>query len=107
MTPQLEAAIAAIQPLSPFERQQLLQILIQTDSASDLQTDFRTLSAQFRQGISLEQLRATQTPAIVHSPKDLAADFWPSEDSIEDFLSFLREQRKEVIESSTHEPSSD
>jgi len=97
MTPQLRAAIAAIQPLSPTERQQLLQILTQGDSASDAQVDLKTLSAQFWQGIPLQQLRATQTPTTVHSLKDLAADFWPAEDSIEDFLTFLREQRQKVI----------
>jgi len=97
MTPQLRAAIAAIQPLSSTERQQLLQILTQSDSASDSQADLKTLSAQFWQGISLQQLCATQTPTTVHSLKDLAADFWPAEDSIEDFLTFLREQRQKVI----------
>ncbi len=97
MTPQLKAAIAAIQPLSPTERQQLLHILTQSDSASDAQTDLKTLSAQFWQGISLQQLRATQAPTTVHSLRELAADFWPVEDSIEDFLTFLQKQRQEVI----------
>jgi hypothetical protein len=32
MTPKLESALAAIQPLSPAERQQLLQILTQDES---------------------------------------------------------------------------
>jgi porphobilinogen deaminase len=97
MTPQLNAAIAAIQPLSPTERQQLLQILTQSDGVSDPQTDLKALNVQFWQGISLQQLRATQTPTTIHSLKDLAADFWPVEDSIEDFLLFLRQQRQEVI----------
>jgi hypothetical protein len=92
MTPQLEAAIAAIQPLSPTERQQLLQILIQADSSST-QTDLKMLSEQFSQGVTLQQLLTTQTPTTVDNIKDLAADFWPQEDSIEDFLSFLRQQR--------------
>ncbi|MBE9137856.1 hypothetical protein IQ254_11740 [Nodosilinea sp. LEGE 07088] len=96
MTPQLEAAIAAIQPLSPTERLQLLQILTQSDSVSNSQPDIKVLSAQFWQGISLQQLRATQNPSTVHSLKDLAADFWPAEDSIEDFLAFLRKQRQEA-----------
>ncbi|MBW4470446.1 MAG: hypothetical protein KME45_08560 [Stenomitos rutilans HA7619-LM2] len=97
MTPQLVAAIAAIQTLSPTERQQLLQILTQSsDSASNSQPDLSALSAQFWQGISLQQLRATQTPTTVHSLKDLAADFWPTEDSIDDFLFFLRQQRQAV-----------
>lgn len=96
MTPQLEAAIAAIQPLSPTERQQLLQILTQSDSVSNSHPDINVLSAQFWQGISLQQLRTTQSPTTVHSLKDLAAEFWPAEDSIEDFLAFLRKQRQDV-----------
>lgn len=97
MTPKLEAAIAAIQPLSPTERRQLLQILMQDDLSANSPTDLKTLSMQFWQGISLQQLRTTQTPTIVHNLKDFAADFWPVEDSIEDFLSFLRQQRQEAI----------
>jgi len=97
MTPQLEAAIAAIQPLSPTERQQLLQILTQSDPSSNSQTDLRRLSTQFRQGTTIQQLLATQSPTTVHNLKDLAADFFPEEDSIEDFLTFLRQQRQAVI----------
>lgn len=95
MIPQLEVAVAAIQSLSPTERQQLLQILIQSDSTSKSQADLKALSTQFWQGTSLQQLRTTQTPTTVHSLKDLAADFWPAEDSIDDFLTFLREQRQD------------
>jgi hypothetical protein len=95
MTPQLEAAIAAIQPLSPAERQQLLHILIQDESA--LTADLKTLSTEFWQGTTLQQLLTVQTPTTVHNLKDLAADFWPEEDSVEDFLTFLRQQRQEVI----------
>jgi hypothetical protein len=97
MTPKLEAAIAAIQPLSPTERQQLLQILTQDGLAENSPTDLKVLSVKFWQGISLQQLRTTQTPTTVRNLKDLAADFWPKEDSIEDFLTFLRQQRHKVI----------
>ncbi|NJL40345.1 MAG: hypothetical protein HC899_29075 [Leptolyngbyaceae cyanobacterium SM1_4_3] len=95
MTPQLQAAIAAIQSLSHTERQQLLQILTQSDSIST-QTDLKTLSTQFWQGTTLEQLLATQTPKTFQNLKAHTADFWPEEDSIEDFLTFLRQQRQEV-----------
>ncbi|MBW4630588.1 MAG: hypothetical protein KME30_01415 [Iphinoe sp. HA4291-MV1] len=97
MTPQLEAAIAAIQLLSSTERQQLLQILTQSNSSSNSQTDLKNLSNQFWQGTTLTQLLATQTPTTVHNLNDFAANFWPQEDSIEDFLTFLRQQRQEVI----------
>ncbi|KAM3097437.1 hypothetical protein ACKFKG_08020 [Phormidesmis sp. 146-35] len=106
MTPQLEAAvalqlrlalIAAIRSLSLTEREQLLQILTQNDSASDSLTDLKTLNAQFRQGTSLSQLLVTQNPTTVHNLKDLTLEFWSEEDSIEDFLTFLRQQRQAVI----------
>lgn len=41
MTPQLEAAIAVIQMLSPPERKQLLQILAQSDVVSESQHGLR------------------------------------------------------------------
>jgi hypothetical protein len=97
MTPHLEAAIAAIQPLSFTERQQLLQILTQNEPFSTLSMELKTLSEQFRQGTTLKQLLATQPPTTIHNLKDIAADFWPEEDSIEDFLIFLRQQRQELI----------
>jgi hypothetical protein len=91
MTPQLEAAIAAIQPLSVIERQQLLEILLQSHPSLE------TLNDQFWQGITIDKLLAIQTPTTVDNLKDLAADIWPEEDSIEDFLVFLRQQRQAVI----------
>lgn len=96
MAPQLQAAIVAIQSLSSTERRQLLQILTQSDSALGSQTDLRSLSTQFWQGSTLQQLRTTQTPRTIYNFKDLKANFWPAEDSIEDFLTFLHQQRQEV-----------
>lgn len=97
MTSRLENAIAAIQQLSAIERQQLLQIFAQSNSSSNSQTDLKNLNHQFWQDTTLKELLATQTPITVHNLKHLAVDFWPEEDSIEDFLIFLRQQRQEVI----------
>ena len=97
MTSRLENAIAAIQQLSAIERQQLLQIFTQSNSSSDSQTDLKNLSHQFWQDTTIKELLATQTPITVHNLKHLAVDFWPEEDSIEDFLIFLKQQRQEVI----------
>jgi hypothetical protein len=94
MTPQLEAAIAAIQPLSSEERQQLLQVLVQGNSQT---VTLRELSSQFRQGTTINNLLAVQTPTTVRDLKDLAAEFWTEEDSEEEFLAFLRQQRHEAV----------
>ncbi len=87
MTPQLATAIAAIQPLSPIERQELMQILSQSNVMRP-QADMKMLNQQFWVDQTIEQLRATQNPTIVNELEALAADFWPAEDSIEDFLAF-------------------
>jgi hypothetical protein len=93
MTPQLQAAITAIEPLSSMERQQLLQLLTQDDAVDAVaRADLQTLSTQFWQGTSLQQLLVTQTPQAFDTLE--APDFWPEEDSIEDFLIFLQQQRQ-------------
>jgi hypothetical protein len=74
-----------------------LQIFAQSNSSSNSQTDLKNLNHQFWQDTTLKELLATQTPITVHNLKHLAADFWPEEESIEDFLIFLRQQRQEVI----------
>lgn len=59
MSPPLEAALAAIQPLSLIERQQLLQILTQdnlVETAANLPTDIQRLSMHFWQGVSIQDI---------------------------------------------------
>lgn len=96
MTPQLEAALAAIQPLSATERLQLLQILTQNISSPELATALNALSVQFWQGSSLDELRKTQPCKTFNHAQDFTADFWPPEDTIEDFLTFLQQQRQDI-----------
>jgi hypothetical protein len=76
MTPQLEAAIAAVRSLSSSEHQQLLQILVQSESSLESQhelrekdgvlvyetesldhIDFNALIAQSREERDVEQVR--------------------------------------------------
>ena len=90
MSPEIEAAIAAIQKLSSWERQQVLQILMK-------QGDIEQLSHQFWQGVSLDEVLESQNPITVNQPQKLTVEFWPEEESIDDFLTFLREERQSVI----------
>ena len=55
----LEAALAAIQPLSFTERQQLLQILTQenlVETPANLPSDLQRLNRQFWQGVSVQDI---------------------------------------------------
>jgi hypothetical protein len=59
-------------------------------------TQLKKQSDQFWHGISLEQLLTHQKPTTVNNFQELVADFWPQEDSIDEFLQFLRQQRQEA-----------
>ncbi len=90
MTPQLEAAIAAIQPLSSTERIQVLNLLLEP-------TALTQQSIEFWEGRTISQLQSSQKTSPPKTLKDLTAAFWPDEDSIENFLSFLQTQRQETL----------
>ncbi len=90
MTPQLQQAIKNIQSLSLEEQHQLLQILSATVSKSDYLEKQNKL---FWQETSLDDLISRQKTPIFKDISTLVGDYW-GEDSIEEFLSFLREPRK-------------
>ncbi len=89
MTPQLEAAIAAIAPLSSTERIQVLNLLLEP-------TALQQQSKTFWEDQTIAQLKSTQKTMPITHLRDLTANFWPEEDSIENFLSFLQTQRQET-----------
>lgn len=90
MTPQLQQAIKNIQSLSLEEQHQLLQILSATVNKSDYLEKQNQL---FWQETSLDDLISSQKTPIIEDIKTLVGDYW-GKDSIEEFLSFLREQRQ-------------
>ena len=93
MTPQLQKAIATIQTLSNLEQRQLLQILSETvNKSSDLEQQDRL----FWQDTSLEDLIETRKAPVIEDIKNLAGDYW-EEDTTDDFLTFLKEQRQSEV----------
>ncbi|MEO0520513.1 MAG: hypothetical protein AAF171_24805 [Cyanobacteria bacterium P01_A01_bin.116] len=107
MTPKLENAIAAVKTLSPIERIQLLQILTEEATISKEETPLSAFGGKFWQGDTIEEITACQSPKTFSEQNNLAADFWPEEESVEDFLQFLKQQRQEATETITHESYSD
>lgn len=92
MTPQLEAAIAASKPLDQSERQQLIQILIEDTQSDSSELNLQIFSTQFWQGISIGKLRSDQMPSTSDRQASFA-NFWPEEDTDQEFLDFLKQQR--------------
>jgi hypothetical protein len=71
----------------------ILQTATTTEDESSNYKSLENQSQLFWQGESLESLIDKQKPPIVQDLKTLAGDFW-GEDSIEDFLAFLKQQRQ-------------
>jgi hypothetical protein len=71
-------------------------IILQSTTIENKFLNGKSLETQnrlFWQVESIENLVATQQPSIVKDIKMLAGDYW-GEDSSEDFLTFLKEQRQ-------------
>lgn len=71
-------------------------IILQSTATENKFFNNKSLETQnqlFWQLESIENLVATQQPSIVEDIKMLAGDYW-GDDSSEDFLTFLKEQRQ-------------
>jgi hypothetical protein len=92
MTTKLKTLIDEVQELSPSEQLELIHVISLTLSHSY----YDNLSkADFWQPMTLEQIvQAQQTPTI-DNIDDLAVDFWPEDESVDDFIDYIYGQRNE------------
>jgi hypothetical protein len=90
MTEQLQALIAAAHSLSAREKLELLQII-----SRDLQQTYSWTedSAAFWKPRTIDELVAAQLPPIVTDVAALTADFWPEDESADEFNRFIAERR--------------
>ena len=86
MTPQLKEAIQAVNKLTPAEKQEFLRIVINTPEESSAPAT-----------TSLERILAVQNPITVQDVTKMTADFWPENESADDFLQWREEQKKKDL----------
>jgi hypothetical protein len=91
MTPQLQQVITAARALSPQDKLQLLEVI-----SRDLQQSytFAEESAAFWSPRSIDEIVQAQTAPVVTDIRTLAVDFWPEDESADDFNQFIAEQRR-------------
>lgn len=91
MTQEFATVIRAVRELSQREKLELLQVITQ-----DLQQSVSLLegNTQFWSSPSLNDLVSSQQPPIVQDVSALSADFWPDNESADDFNAYMEEQRK-------------
>ena len=91
MTPQLQRVIAAARALSPRDKLELLEVI-----SHDLQQTyaFTEESAAFWSARSIDEIARTQGAPVITDIHALAVDFWPEDESADDFNQFIAEQRR-------------
>jgi hypothetical protein len=92
MTTKLETLIKSAQKLSPFEQVELIravsQFLYQSYQKELSTTDFWT-------PLSIEEIVQAQQTPIVDDISTLAVDFWPADETVDDFIEYIYQQRRE------------
>jgi hypothetical protein len=91
MTLQLQQVIAAARALSPRDKLELLEII-----SHDLQQSyaFTDESATFWAPRSIDAIVQAQAAPVITDIHTLAVDFWPEDESADDFNQFIAEQRR-------------
>ncbi|NKQ34662.1 MAG: hypothetical protein HF973_03505 [Chloroflexi bacterium] len=92
MAVKLKTVINDARTLSPQEQLQLISALTQSLQLAYLEYATKT---GFWQPEPIDQLVEKQQPVTINDLNDLAGNVWPEGDSIDDFLAFLEQERKE------------
>ena len=92
MSPKLQSIIDAAQELSPLEQLQLIEAV-----SEFLQLRYRRTGppVDFWNPQSVEDLVRAQNKQPVTNIADLAADFWPEQETADDIIEYLYQQRQE------------
>ena len=91
MTAQLQHVLMDARALSAREKLELLQAITQ-----DLQQtyDLSEAAVQFWKPRSLAEITALQATPVVTNLDDLAADFWPEDETADDINDYIAAQRR-------------
>ncbi len=91
MTPQLQQVIAAARTLSPHDKLALLEVI-----SRDLQQAYAVgeEGQAFWSPRSIDEVAQTQAAPAVTDISMLAVDFWPEDESADEFNQFVAGQRR-------------
>lgn len=90
MAQKLQSVIDAVHGLPLSDKLELLQVL--SEDLNQLYA-LEAGSAAFWSPKTIEELSATQFAPVIEDVRSLTTDFWPEDESAEDFSRFLAEQR--------------
>lgn len=95
MTTKLKTIVHEIKELSLPEQMELTHIISLNLSRRYGQPDQVIPEENFWQSPSLAQLVRAKAPPVIEDIDTLAGDFWPEEESVDEFLDYIYTQRAE------------
>jgi hypothetical protein len=93
MTTKLETLINSAQELSPFEQVELIRAV----SQFLYQRYQKELSSiDFWHPPTIEEIVQVQQTPVIQDISTLEVDFWPEEETVDDFIEYIYRQRQEA-----------
>lgn len=92
MTTNVRDILEAARTLPPREQLELLQGIAQS-LAETLENPLNTASTEFRSQRSIEELAQARDVPVVTDVHTLAMPEWPDDETVDDLISFVQEQR--------------
>jgi hypothetical protein len=92
MTPKLQSIIDAVQELSPLEQLQLIEAVSEFLQRKVQQT---LPVVDFWNPQPIEEIARAQNKPPVTDISDLAADFWPEQETADQVIEYIYQQRQE------------
>lgn len=92
MSTRLKSLMKAVRDLSPGEQLELIRAVTQL---LDLACHRDSFAEDFWALKSLDEIEQHQSAAIVSNVADLAADFWPEDESADGLIDYIYLQRRE------------
>ena len=90
MSPQLQSIINEIQQLSTTEQKELLSVISKPIQSQYIQLK---INNNFWNSKTIEQLLREQQVQVASSISEIGGDFWPQEESVDEFNDFILTQR--------------
>jgi len=91
MSTALQEVIDAARDLSPHDKLELLQAIVRDLQQIDT---FTEASTAFWSPCPLDEIARTRSAPVVTDIRSLAVDFWPDDESVDDFNEFIAARRR-------------
>jgi hypothetical protein len=95
MTTKLKTLIHEVQELSPSEQLELIHIISLRLARNFTPQQEQFAKAAFWKPKTLEEIVQSQNTPTIENIDDLAVDFWPKDESVDDFIDYIYSQRHE------------